>query len=149
MNLLDAAREVLTPLGYEVLEVTVNARGSERRVLVRIDRLDEGRVSVDDVRRASEAFGLELDRLDPFDGRYSLEVESPGAQRPLTRARHFERFHDLLVKVRVAGRAYSGRVRAVEGDTILFELDGDGGVQRWSVAEIERANLAQWPSEPR
>jgi ribosome maturation factor RimP len=149
MNLLEAAQGVLAPLGYEVLEVTVNARGRERRVLVRIDRLDEGRVAVDDVRKASEAFGLELDRLDPFEGRYHLEVESPGAQRPLLRARHFERFHDLLVKVRVAGKALSGRVRAVEGDTILFELEGDGGVQRLSVGDIERAQLAEWPSEPR
>ena len=149
MDLTQAARDALEPLGYEVLEVVVTQRGRSRRVLVRIDRLDEAPVSVEDVRRAAEAFGLELDRLDPFEGAYQFEVESPGAQRPLFRARHFERFHDLLVKVRAAGDAFTGRVRGVEGDEVVFEVEGEDGARRIALGSIERANLAEWPDTPR
>ena len=149
MNLTQAAHEVLNPLGYEVLEVVVSARGRSRRVLVRIDRLDEAVVSVEDVRRAAEAFGLELDRLDPFEGAYQLEVESPGAERPLLRARHFERFHDLRVKVRLAGETFTGVVRAVEGETVAFEVAAGADWRRIAIDQIERANLAQWPDAPR
>jgi len=149
MDLTQAARDTLTPLGYEVLEVSVGPHGRARRVLVRIDRLDEQVVGVDDVRRASEAFGLELDRLDPFEGAYQLEVESPGAQRPLFTARHFERFRDLLVKLRAGGHQFSGRVRAVEGDVVVFETAEGGPPRRLRLDEIERAHLAEWPDSPR
>jgi ribosome maturation factor RimP len=149
MDLTQAARDALEPLGYEVLEVVVTQRGRSRRVLVRIDRLDEQVVSVDDVGRAAGAFGLELDRLDPFDDAYQFEVESPGSQRPLVTARHFERFHDLLVKVRVAGSTFDGRVRGVEGDVVLFEVAGADALRRVPLATIEKANLAEWPDAPR
>jgi ribosome maturation factor RimP len=147
MNLGQAAEEVLTPLGFEVLELTISSKGREKRVLLRIDRLDEETVSIDDVAVASEAFGLELDRLDPFDRPYALEVESPGPQRPLTRARHFQRFHDLLVKVRAGDEAFTGRVLRVDGDLVTF---GVGKEERaLQVSELESARLAEWPKEPR
>ena len=149
MDLTQAARDALTPLGYEVLEVSVTVRGRSRRLLLRIDRLDEQVVSVDDVRRAAEAFGLELDRLDPFEGGYQFEVESPGSQRPLVTARHFERFRDLLVKVRAGGASFSGRVRVVEGDIVTFEPADGSEQRRWHVGDIERATLAEWPATPR
>ena len=149
MDLTQAAHDALEPLGYEVLEVSVSQRGRARRVLVRIDRLDEQVVSVEDVRRAAEAFGIELDRLDPFEGAYQFEVESPGAQRPLTTARHFERFRDLLVKFRAGGASFAGRVRAVEGDVVVIEADAEEPPRRLRVDEIDRANLAEWPTAPR
>ena len=149
MDLTEAARDALTPLGYEVLEVSVGPHGRSRRVLVRIDRLDEQVVGVEDVRRASEAFGLELDRLDPIEGAYQLEVESPGAQRPLFTARHFERFRDLLVKLRTGGAQLSGRVRAVEEDVVVFETVEGEPPRRLRLDEIERAHLAEWPDSPR
>lgn len=149
MDLTHAARDALTPLGYEVLEVVVTQRGSTRRVLVRIDRLDEQVVSVEDVATAAEAFGLELDRLDPFEGAYQFEVESPGAERPLLTARHFERFIDLLAKVRVHGATFIGRTRAVDGSMVTFDVAGQEAPRRHDVHEIERATLAEWPDTPR
>lgn len=147
MDLAQAANDVLAPLGYEVLEATVSRKGRTPRVLVRIDRLDEAVVSVEDVRTASEAFGLELDRLDPFEGAYQLEVESPGAQRPLTRPRHFERFHDLRVKVRTADRAFTGVVRTVADGTVTFEVDGER--LDLDLDDMISARLAEWPDAPR
>lgn len=147
MDLTRAAAEVLTPLGYEVLEVTVGASGRSRRVVLRIDRLDEAAVTIDDVARAAEVFGLELDRLDPFPTPYRLEVESPGAQRPLFTARHFQRFHDLLVKFSVAGESMKGRVKAADAESVTIEVAGVE--RRFSLDEIGQARLAEWPDTPR
>lgn len=147
MELAQAAEEVLAPLGFEVLECAVSGTGRERRVLLRIDRLDEQGVTVDDVAKAAEVFGLELDRLDPFDTPYRLDVESPGPKRPLKTARHFERFHDLLAKVRVANETFTGRIREVADDAVTFEVDGARRTVRLDAIDIAR--LAEWPSEPR
>src|SRR5690625_7803227 len=97
MELDSAARTVLEPLGYEVLEVKVSSSGRSRkaRVLVRIDRLDEAVVSMGDVALASEVMALELDRLDPVESAYPLEGEAPGEQRPLETLRHLQASREL------------------------------------------------------
>jgi ribosome maturation factor RimP len=147
VDLGQAASDVLGPLGFEVLELTISSKGRQKRLLLRIDRLDEGIVSIEDVAVASEAFGLELDRIDPFDRPYALEVESPGPERPLTRARHFQRFHDLLAKVRVGDESFTGRIREVEDDSVTFEVGKDRRTVRFG--ELTSARLAEWPAEPR
>lgn len=147
MDLKEAANEVLAPLGYEVLELDVSASGRTRRILLRIDRVDEAVVTMDDVARASEVFGLELDRLDPFEDQYRLDVESPGSSRPLITARHFERFSGLLAKFRAGGKAHTGRVLRVEGDMVTFLFKGEEVT--YALREIEQARLAEWPDKPR
>ncbi len=149
MDLLETAREVLVPLGFEVLEAKVSSSGrsGKSRVLVRIDRLDEAVVGVADVSLASEVLALELDRLDPFKSSYLLEVESPGAERPLNTARHFERFRDLLAKVRSGGETFTGRITSVGTGDVTFLVDGEE--RTVPLADIQGAWLAEWPDEPR
>jgi ribosome maturation factor RimP len=146
VDLEQAARTILEPLGYEVLELSTQGQGKKRRLLLRIDRLDEQVVTMDDVATASEVFGLELDRLDPFTEPYELEVESPGSERPLFTRRHFERFHDLAAKVRVKGETFKGVIRQVSEDSVTFEVDKE---QRTYPLRDVQARLAEWPSEPR
>jgi ribosome maturation factor RimP len=146
-ELKDAARAILEPLGYEVLELTITGQGRKRKLLLRIDRLDETSVGMEDVELATRVFGLELDRLDPFDTPYELEVESPGPQRPLFTARHFERFHDLEVKVKTSrGEHFRGIVRTVENGNVTFQVGKE--LKTYLVADIQ-ATLAEWPKEPR
>lgn|SRR5690625_3793781 len=149
MDLHEAASRVLEPLGFEVLEVRVarSGRPGSSRVMVRIDRQDENVVSMDDVSLASEVFALELDRLDPFESAFLLEVESPGAKRPLNTRRHFERFHDLLAKVKTGDATFTGRITSVGEDSVIFLVDGRE--ETVGYADIEGAWLAEWPSEPR
>jgi ribosome maturation factor RimP len=147
MDLAQAATDVLAPLGYEVLELNVNTKGKTPRVMLRIDRLDAGIVSVEDVALASEAFGLELDRIDPYEGAYHLEVESPGAKRPLKTPAHFERFHDLKAKVRVGDETFTGTIVSVGDQSVVFEV---GGSEREvPLRDIDSARLAEWPDTPR
>ncbi len=150
-ELKDAAIMILEPLGYEVLELSILGQGRKRRLLLRIDRLDETAVGMDDVTLATRVFGLELDRLDPFDTPYELEVESPGPQRPLFTKRHFERFHDLQAKVKRGGETFKGIIRTVELDAhnqarVTFEVGND--LKTYSVSDVQ-ATLAEWPKEPR
>lgn len=147
MDLAQAATDVLAPLGYEVLELNVNTKGRSPKILLRIDRLDEGIVSVEDVALASEAYGLELDRIDPYEGTYHLEVESPGAKRPLRTQRHFERFHDLKAKVRTGDETFTGTILSVDEDRVVFEVGGSEREVR--LADIDSARLAEWPDTPR
>jgi ribosome maturation factor RimP len=147
MDLAQVATELLAPLGFEVLELKISDSGRSRRLLLRIDRLDERAVSIEDVATVSEVFGLELDRLDPIERAYQLEVESPGPQRPLKRIRHFERFHDLLAKVRVGEETFRGVIREVTDETIAFEVGNSRKTVR--LTDIDSAQLAEWPAEPR
>jgi ribosome maturation factor RimP len=146
-ELKDAAKQLLEPLGYEVLELSVTGQGRKRKLLLRIDRLDETTVGMDDVELVTRTFGLELDRLDPFDTPYELEVESPGPQRPLFTARHFERFHDLEVKVKTSrGEHFRGIIREVANGTVNFQIGKE--LKNYAIGEVQ-AMLAEWPKEPR
>ena len=146
MDLFEAAENILEPLGYEVLELETSGSGEKRRVLLRIDRLDEGIVTMDDVTTATDVFGLELDRLDPFNEPYKLEVASPGSQRPLFKQRHFERFHDLGVKVKRGNNSFKGVVRGADENSVTLEVDGE---QREYDYKDIKVRLAQWPDSPR
>lgn len=147
MELAEAAETLLGPLGYEVLELKVSGRGKKRNVLLRIDRLDGGVVTMEDVETATGVFSLELDRLDPFESEYNLDVESPGPERPLRTAQHFRRFSGLLAKVRAHGETFTGRVSEVESERVTFLVNGQP--RTLTLAEIDSARLAEWPDTPR
>lgn len=137
-------QEAVQPLGFEVLEVQLQNGGSA--VLVRIDRLDEQPVTMDDLTKASRAAEAEFDRLDPIKGEYRLEFESPGAKRPLLRARHFERMLGLKARVRGDGQAFTAPIKAVSGETVTFDVNGQDVTL--NIADIQ-ANLAEFPDRHR
>ncbi|GGQ99929.1 ribosome maturation factor RimP [Deinococcus ruber] len=145
-NLQSIAAHVLTPLGFEVLEVQIQNPGRNPVVVVRIDRLDEQPVSIEDLTAASRAVGDEYDRLDPIRSEYRLELESPGAKRPLLRSRHFERMHGLKAKVRGSGHTFTAPITAVQGDDVTF--DTDNGPVTLRIGDFQ-ANLAEFPPEHR
>ena len=147
MELDKVAAGVLSPLGYDVLETSLRPSGKQRIFLVRIERKDEVPIAVADLERASRVLALELDRLDPIEGNYLLEVESPGAQRPLFTARHFERFMGLKVKVRDSALGnFTGRIQMVREDEVDFLVDQE---TRTLKLGSFKANLAEWPDTPR
>lgn len=145
-NLEHIAHDVLSPLGFEVLEVHLQNPGKRPTLLVRIDRLDEQPVTVEDLQSASDVLSLELDRLDPIPGEYRLELESPGAKRPLRRVRHFERMVGLKAKVRGAGHSFTAPISEVSGDEVTFDVNGERVTLR--VGDFQ-ANLAEFPPSHR
>lgn len=141
------AKDVLEPLGYEVLEAVLLGSGRGRVFRVRLDRADEAAITVADLERANRILSLELDRLDPIPGRYRLEVESPGPDRPLLKRRHFERFLGLKARVRTASGRFQGTIARVDEDSVTFVLAS--GEARTLKLGTFRANLAEWPKTPR
>jgi ribosome maturation factor RimP len=144
----DIVHEALEPLGFEVLEVVVSGSKRSSLVLVRMDRLDEQPVTTTDLERASRVLGLEMDKFDPIQGEYRLELESPGPKRPLTRQRHFERMMGLKAKVKVAGvGGFVGKIVEVTPEAVT--LEGDAQERRsFPLAGIV-ANLAEFPDRHR
>lgn len=84
-----------------------------------------------------------MDELDPFPGAYTLEVSSPGIDRPLRTAEHFARFvgDTAVLKTQpVDGRgSWTGAIASVEGDVVV--LDVDGAEARIPMDTIKRAHL--------
>jgi ribosome maturation factor RimP len=125
---------VLAALGLELVDV--EQAGATVRVLV--DR-PEGGIDLDTVAAASEAVSAALDQHDPVPGRYTLEVSSPGVERPLRTPAHFRRFVGTPVAVRT--RPGVEGERRVEGT--LEAADDEGVVvagRRLAYADIERAH---------
>lgn len=94
-------------LGYELVEMRWGGSGKRPMLKVRIDRSDsapgEG-VTVDECAEVSRALEPWLDEHEDLSERYVLEVSSPGVDRPLVRARDFERFRGEHVAVMSHGQ---------------------------------------------
>lgn len=148
MEMDKLVESVLSPLGYDVLEASLKSNSKSRVLLVRIERKDEVPISVADLERASRVLGARLDKLEAeLPERYLLQVESPGADRPLFTARHFERFVGLKVKVRSPEGNFTGRVGLVKGDEVEFLLEKNEA--RTLKLGTFKASLAEWPDTPR
>ena len=123
-------RSVLEPvvaaLGLDLEDLDVQASGRRRRVSVVIDR--DGGVDLDGIAAVSRAVSDALDASDAMgDDPYTLEVTSPGIDRPLTLPRHWRRNIGRRVRVHLAnGSTLEGRVREVDDDGVLLTVDVKG-----------------------
>jgi ribosome maturation factor RimP len=134
---------VVSPLGLEVVDV--EHAGATLRVSV--DR--PGGVDLDTISAASEAVSAVLDGADPVPGRYTLEVSSPGVERPLRTPDHFRRAVGTPVSVRTLPGVEGER--RVEG--LLSEADDEAVVvagRRLAYGDIERARTVfEWGPSPK
>jgi ribosome maturation factor RimP len=124
----DGLRGVLEPVvaaaGFEL--DTLDVRSAGRRHTVRLVVDSDAGVGLDDIARISRAASDELDRNEHLvGGSYTLEVTSPGVDRPLTTPRHWRRAHLRLVTVRPhAGDPFQGRVGAAGDAAVTMLVDG-------------------------
>ncbi len=144
--------ERVAALGYEIVELKVGGTSRRPRLALRIDRPDSGPgrgITVDECAAVSRALEPWLDGLGVGEGRYMLEVSSPGLERPLHRADEWRRFLGEPVDVLVPGLNGRFRVRALavaEGPEPSVELEFPKGVRRTlKLSEIKEARLAfEW-----
>ena len=130
---LDRIRQIAEGVaGSEGLElVTLEWAGPVGRGVLRliIDRPD-GAVSHRDCEAMSRQLGTLLDVEDLVEGRYTLEVASPGLDRQLYKPADFERFRGRRVKVRLRqpapglGRKFQARLEGLAGGVVSFEVNG-------------------------
>jgi ribosome maturation factor RimP len=128
---------VVAAAGMDLEAVRVSTAGRRRLLRVIVDS-DDG-VSLDDAATVSRELSGALDSVTVMgDFPYTLEVSSPGVDRPLTEPRHWRRAVGRLIKVTVTGsggsRLVSGRVSATDADGVT--LDIDGAPRRFAYADL-------------
>ncbi len=134
----------LADMGYELVRVAV--LGRERpTVQVMADRADGALIAVGDCEAISHAVGAVLDVDDPIPGEWTLEVSSAGIDRPLTRAKDWNRFSGHLAKAEthmpVGGRKrFSGIVLGADDNHGRLRLE-DGSDVSLPLADIRKARL--------
>lgn len=117
----------LEALGFELVRVAYG--GGDRAVLQIMAERPDGSMSVDDCARISRELSVLLDVEDPIETAYTLEVSSPGVDRPLTRLKDFERWAGFDAKVELleavdGRRRFRGRLAGTDGDRVRLSLDG-------------------------
>ncbi len=141
-QLWDLLEPVVTGMGYELVEIEYNP--GSRHGLLRLYIDHEDGIVLDDCTDVSHQVSALLDVEDPIHGRYSLEVSSPGMDRPLRGIKDYERFTGEIVKIKTGmaidgRRNFKGRLCGVEGDEINIECDGQQFYL--PLASIEKARL--------
>lgn len=147
-------RPTVESLGLELVGVEYLPSPGSAVLRLYIDVPDngagEGRmVGIDDCEAVSREVSAQLDVEDPITSHYTLEVSSPGVDRPLFTAAQFARFTGDEAKVTLklpqdGRRRLQGRIVAVEGDTIRMEIEGVGGqplAVDVAIGNIEKARL--------
>jgi ribosome maturation factor RimP len=139
-------RKLLEPgvsaMGFELVDVEM--AGSHHSPTLRVYIDGPRGVNVDDCARVSRQLSALLDVEDPLPGQYTLEVSSPGLDRPLVKPEDFRRFVGETVKVKmqqpVLGRRnFSGRLVEVAADHVVVEVDKE--IFNLAFDDMERARL--------
>lgn len=131
-------------LGYELVRVAVMGR-EQPTVQIMAERADGVAMSVEDCEIISRAAGAVLDVEDPIQGNWTLEVSSPGIDRPLTRVKDWNRFagHQarLEMDVPVDGRRrFAGIILGADSETARLRLE-DGTEVNLTLEHMRRARL--------
>ena len=141
-TLLDAFTPRAADEGIEIVHIEI--AGAKKAPTVRVYIDAEGGISFDELSAAQAWIGQMMDGIDPFPGAYTLEISSPGIDRPLRTREHFERFigsrAHLRTKAPIDGRSsFKGAIAALDGDDVLLATD-DGEVAI-PLSDLKRANL--------
>jgi ribosome maturation factor RimP len=131
-------------LGYEFVGVEYLPAGSRTVLRLYID--SSHGITLEDCEQVSRQVSAVLDVEDPIPGHFTLEVSSPGIDRPLFTPEHFRRFAGETVRIRVgtplAGRRnFTGRLLGASDEEVILVEEG-GEERRIPFGEVKRANLA-------
>lgn len=130
-------------MGYELVQIRLGG-GVRRTLQIMVERADRAHMTVEDCADVSRAVSAILDVADPLPGAYTLEVSSPGIDRPLTRPADYTRFagHEARIETEAAidGRKrFRGRIAGLDGEEVRLALED--GEARLPLAAIKRAKL--------
>lgn len=118
---------VVEKLGYDLLGIEQNSSG--RNTLLRLYIDNEDGIGLDDCERVSDQVTGLLDVHDPIRGSYTLEVSSPGLDRPFFTLDQIRRYCgrtiSLVLRQKLQGRRkFTGRILSVEANEIVINVDG-------------------------
>jgi ribosome maturation factor RimP len=99
LNLLELLDPVAEAAGYAIVRLRLMGGAETRRLQIMAERQSDGDMVVEDCARLSRAISEIMDAADPISGEYTLEVSSPGVDRPLTRLADFATFEGHEAKI--------------------------------------------------
>jgi ribosome maturation factor RimP len=140
---------LINSMGYDLVGCEIGQQDGQQALRVFIDSLEESEkkgVTLDDCSQVSRQVGAMLDVDNPIQGRYVLEVSSPGIDRPLFELRHYHRHIGSEVKIRLSSpinqrRQFKGRLQRVEGENIYIQVEDSEESVVLPFSAIEKANV--------
>lgn len=114
--------------GLELVTVEVAGQSGGPVVRVYLDR--DGGIDIDAIAEANAWISDEIDATGEITGPYTLEVSSPGIERPLRKASDYERFSGREAVIKLTApvekrHSYTGTLAGLDGDSVLLDVDGE------------------------
>jgi ribosome maturation factor RimP len=133
----------LAAMGYRLVRVVMTS-GRRATLQVMAERLDDLPITLDDCTQISYSVSSLLDVADPILGGYTLEISSPGIDRPLVRKEDYDRFSGCEAKIELAvpldgRRRFRGRLLGTSGGAV--RLLTEAGEERLPLDAVARAKL--------
>lgn len=135
-DIFDKISPLVHKLGFELEDVLLKSAGKNTIVQVLVDK-DSG-VSLDEVANLSIKLSDFFDDNKILENKtYTLDVGSPGIDRPLTKFRHWNKNLNRLVKIKSKSNAFEGRIKNI--DELEVQLEIKGKLQSFKYSDIENA----------
>jgi len=155
MNLIEeiekTVKPVLDEMNFELVEVKFSREGNNRVLRICIDKarpIDENdRITLKDCGNVSERIGFLIDQADLIKDNYTLEVSSPGINRPLKKESDFLRFRNKKISVKLympvnGQKNFTGHLRSFENNVLKLEAEPD------KIIEFQMKDIASAKLEP-
>jgi ribosome maturation factor RimP len=155
---IDRVHALVDPIASDLeLDVyDIERRGSTIRISLDTLAGSESGITLDTLSLATRLISREMDHEDPITGHYTLEVTSPGLERPLRTPAHFQRAVGKVVTVRLRDskadpRRLGGLLVAADGETVTIRMtDGDGADRDVRITDIDKARTVfEWGPKPK
>jgi len=129
-RLAELLQPVIEDMGFELVRIRLMS-GNVSTLQLMVERPDGG-IDVDECAEISTAVSAIMDVEDPITDNYSLEVSSPGIDRPLTRLKDFDTWNGYEAKLETSElidgrRRFKGTLAGTEGNEVLITLDANKG----------------------
>ena len=125
-KLAELLNPILEDLGFEMVRIRLSS-GDPSTLQIMADRLN-GQIGVDDLANINTSIGTILDVEDPITENYTLEISSPGIDRPLTRQKDFDSYQGFEAKLETTElidgrRRFKGILAGISDDEVLINLE--------------------------
>ena len=139
-NVAELIGPMIDAMGFELVRVRVGSGGRRKQLQIMAERQEDGSMEIDDCADISKAVSAILDVEEPIKEAFTLEVSSPGIDRPLTRLKDFEIWRGHLAKIQMlesidGRRSFKGVISNVNGTLVNLQVEG----QEW---ELEFTSIA-------
>jgi ribosome maturation factor RimP len=125
--------------GYEIEDVVIDGRARPPRITVIAD--GDTALDMDTIAALSRSASSLLDAVKSIEGRYVLEVSSPGVDRPLTNEKHFRRARGRKIELALSdGTHVTGRVGEMRDDTLSLVVHDDRA-RDWTVRPVSLGEI--------